>query len=386
VKNRCSDSKRVIVFIGIFIVVLFLTGLTGCTSEGTKVSTLPPISITQSLSYSSEPYRTTPQTTPGTKTTTFSDPTTNDSTVEIVRKVGDSVVTILTERVNWAKQLLPIPESGAGTGIIINRDGFIATNYHVIENATNIQVYLPDGRLLSARVQGIDPFSDVGVIKIDAQDLPAITFGDSNALEIGQPVIAIGNAFVLSGGYTVTAGIISALSRSIQLENKPIVHDLIQTDAAINPGNSGGPLITLDGKVVGINTANISSAQNIGFAVSSAVAFPVTEQLVKHGKIIWPWLGIDAITLTPLIASEMNLQTKEGVVILNVYDGWSGAKIGLTEKDVIMAIDDKPVKSVIELQEEIRIHRVGEIVKLQYVHNGQMHTESVTLEQTPEHF
>ena len=204
-----------------------------------------------------------------------------------VEKIAPCVVTILTEWVDYSYFLQPTPYRGAGSGVIFTQDGYIVTNGHVVENAKDIKVILPDGSFFLASLVGVDPFTDLAVIKVDAHSLPVANFGDSEALHLGQPVIAIGNAFDLPGGHTVTLGIVSALGRSIKTSDGIILHDLIQTDAAINPGNSGGPLLTLDGKVIGINTARIGGgAENIGFAVSSATIEPVIEQLVRHGTVV----------------------------------------------------------------------------------------------------
>jgi serine protease Do len=326
--------------------------------------------------------QTSPSITPGSSENTRA----LNSITEVINMVGSSVVMVVTEGVDWANYLEPVPVQGAGSGVIINSDGYIVTNNHVIEGAKSVKVYLSDTRVLDATIQGVDAFSDLAVIKIYAPELKVAIWGDSTKLTIGQPVIAIGNAFVLSGGYTVTSGIVSALGRSIQIGNKPIIHNLIQTDAAINPGNSGGPLVTFDGKVVGINTAMIGDAENIGFSVSSAVAESVTNQLIKHGRILWPWLGIDVLTITPLIAEELNLNQVNGVVIIKVFNDSPGAKIGLEEKDILLAIAGNNIKSVTDLQEELQKHRIGEEIQLTYLRGGQTTKTVIKLEQPPNHF
>jgi serine protease Do len=308
------------------------------------------------------------------------------SVTDVVQRIGGSVVSITTEGVNYSYFLEPTPRRGAASGIIFSPDGSIITNNHAVDKAQKIKVLLPDGRIFDATLQGRDPFSDLAVVKIAADKLTAVTLGDSDKLEVGQSVVAIGNALDLTGSHTVTLGIISALGRSIQVGNNPILHDIIQTDAAINPGNSGGPLVTLDGEVVGINTAMIGGAENIGFAVSSATAQPVITELIKHGKIIWPWLGVDAITLTPLIASELGLTVKEGVLIQQVYTGGPLAKTGLAERDIITVLADTQTKSVKELQAVVRSHRVGEEVEIKFIQGGKTKTAKLILEQTPEHF
>jgi serine protease Do len=308
------------------------------------------------------------------------------SVIDVVRKVGPSVVAILTERLDYSYYLEPVPSKGGGSGFIISSDGYIATNNHVVNQAKSIKVVLADGRILDAKVQGTDSFSDVAVIKINAQNLSAITFSDSRKLQIGQPVVAIGNAFLLAGGYTVTQGIVSALGRSIQIGDEPIIHDMIQTDAAINPGNSGGPLVTMNGEVIGINTAKIGGGENVGFAVSSARAEPVTAQIIKHGKIIWPWLGIDGVTLTSIIAADMGLPVKEGILVMRIYSGGPASRAGVVAKDIITMLGDTQVKTADELQTALMQRRVGEEVKITFIHDGKIKTANAVMDLTPEFY
>lgn len=369
-------------------VMISLIFQAGCGSATPSPSTLPPITISPTVTGIAgevTPVSRTPGNSPISPSPT-SNPSLSDSISATVKKIGPSVVMVLSQGVDWSHYLQPVPQNGAGSGFILTPDGYIVTNYHVVEKASSIKVYLPDGRLLDATVQGADPFTDIAVVKIDAQNLPSINFGDSSKLDIGQPVVAIGNAFALPGGYSVTSGIISAVDRSIQIGDNPILHGLLQTDAAINPGNSGGPLVTLDGDVIGVNTAMIGGGQNIGFAISSAVAQPVAEHLIKHGQIIWPWLGIDTLTLTPLLSEELRLPDIEGVAIVRVFDGGPASKAGLKNKDIILALNTTQVKSDIQLEEETRKYTVGDQVQVKYVEDGQTRTATVTLEQTPSNY
>ena len=307
--------------------------------------------------------------------------------VVTVEKIAPCVVTILTEWVDYSYFLQPTPYRGAGSGVIFTQDGYIVTNGHVVENAKDIKVILPDGSFFAARLVGVDSFTDLAVIKVDAHSLPVANFGDSKALHLGQPVIAIGNAFDLPGGHTVTLGIVSALGRSIKTYDGIILHDLIQTDAAINPGNSGGPLLTLDGKVIGINTARIGGgAENIGFAVSSATIEPVIEQLVRHGKIIWPWLGIEAVTLTPALTIELNLSVKQGVLVDEVYNGGPADKAGLQKGDVVVSVAGEQVATVLELQNTVRKHGIGQEVEVSFIRDYRTQKVDVTLQQIPKEF
>lgn len=286
---------------------------------------------------------------------------------DVVTRVSPSVVSVITQRVQYSLFLQPIPLEGAGTGVIFGSNGYIVTNNHVVEEASTLTVALPDGRTFPAKVVGTDPLSDLAVIKVDAQGLPAAAFGNSDKLKVGEWVIAIGNAQALPGGPTVTIGIVSALGRSIPASGGVTLHDLIQTDAAINPGNSGGPLVNLAGEVIGINTAIIEGAQNIGFAIASDTVVPVRDDLVRYGRISWPWLGISAATLTPAIAADLKLPVNKGVVIDGVYRDGPAQKAGLQPNDVIIQIAGDKVETVTELQKAIRKHKVGEDIELTFV-------------------
>jgi serine protease Do len=309
----------------------------------------------------------------------------SSSLPEIVRRAGDSVVTVITEGAEYSYFLAPSPSAGVGSGIIISRDGFILTNNHVITGFQKIRVVLHNGSIREARLQGKDAFNDLAVLKIDATDLAAIELGDSDKLQVGQTVVSIGNAFNLSGGSTVTQGIISALGRSIQVGDHPILHNVIQTDAAINPGSSGGPLVNLDGEVIGINTAAIISGENVGFAIASATAKLAIDQLIQHGKILTPWLGIDAITLTPVVASELGFNYEEGIMVERVFAG-PAVKADLEYKDIITQIDNVPIVSVIGLQSEMNKRRSGDEIQIRFIRNGTSKTVKLVLEQTPENY
>jgi serine protease Do len=206
--------------------------------------------------------------------------------VQVVKAVSPAVVTVTTStaRVGFFGQ--QVTGRGVGTGFIVRSDGVIVTNQHVVENATGITVSLADGRKLAARVLATDRDRDLAVLKVDAEDLPAVTLGDSSTAVVGERVVAIGYALDLSGGPTVTSGIISSLQRTIQVQDPSegsvrTYRDILQTDAALNPGNSGGPLVTLDGRVVGVNVAGSSQAENIGFAITINAAKSLIQQAIN---------------------------------------------------------------------------------------------------------
>jgi serine protease Do len=297
-----------------------------------------------------------------------------------------SVVTVLTERVDYSYFLQPTPYEGAGSGVVYRPDGYVITNNHVVDQADSITVILQDGRILEGELWGADPLTDLAVIKIQASNLPAATMGDSGKLELGDEVMAIGNAFDLPGGHSVTKGIVSALGRFVILRDGIILRDLIQTDAAVNPGNSGGPLVDENGDVIGLNTAIVGGAENIGFAISTAIAVPVIDALIKNRMLTWPWLGIAAVDLTPAIARDLNISHGDGVLVHQVYGGGPAADAGLRAKDVIVKFSGRNVSCVAELAELIRTSRIGDTVDVDFVRNSKGHTATISLEQSPRRF
>ena len=228
---------------------------------------------------------------------------------EILAKVEPAVVSIRTRTLSLGDFLRPVPGEGAGTGFVIAPDGVIVTNNHVVAGAQTIEVVFADDRKMPARVLGRDPTTDLAVLKVDASDLPVAALGDSDAMRVGDDVIAIGNALGLEGGPTVTRGIVSAEDRTITAENGIRLEHVIQTDTAINPGNSGGPLVNSAGEVVGINTAVAGEAQNIGFSIAINAAKPIIDELRQGATRTRPFLGVKMFTLTPSIAEELGIKT-----------------------------------------------------------------------------
>jgi len=268
-----------------------------------------------------------------------------------------------------------------GSGFIVRPDGYVLTNNHVIEGAKEIVVTLADGRRLNGKVMGRDPRYDLAVVKIDATRLPAVELGDSDGIRPGDFAIAIGNPYGLQ--HTVTAGIISGLARSIDGDPKePGIY--IQTDAAINRGNSGGPLIDIDGRVVGINTAIIPQAQGIGFAIPINVAKNALDDLIAGKKLVYPWLGVGLQELTSDLADYFGMRDATGVVIAYVYPGSPAQKAGLREGDVILKLDDRKMETTSQLQSEVRSHKAGDRVILQIWRDRATRYVTVTLGEMPD--
>jgi serine protease Do len=260
-------------------------------------------------------------------------------------------------------------EQSLGSGVIISDDGYIITNFHVVEKADEIKVTLYDKRVFSGKVIGSDPKTDIAVIKISARNLPAIKWGDADKLQVGEFVLAFGNSFGLS--HTVTLGIVSALGRA----NVGIAdyEDFIQTDAAINPGNSGGPLVNIKGELVGINTAIFSRTggyQGIGFAVPSNMARSVMKQLLKDGKVVRGWLGVTIQDVSQGLAREFGLSDLTGVLVTDIFPGSPAEEAGLNRGDVILEVNDRKVKDVVSLRNMISQSDVGGRLKLKTFREG----------------
>ncbi len=317
--------------------------------------------------------------------------------VTVIKKSMPAVVNISTITLVEDFFFGVYPSSGVGSGFIIDPKGYILTNYHVVEGARKIDVTLSEGKKYPGRVVGYDKRSDLAVIKIDAENLPALPLGDSDKLEPGQFAIAIGNPYGLNR--TVTLGIVSALNRTIVEPNGVRLENLIQTDAAINPGNSGGPLINIKGEVIGINTAIKSDAQGIGFAIPINKAKQIADKLIKEGKITYPWIGIRGYAITPDMLDYIKFPVNKGVVIAEVVPGGPADKAGLkggnrviyvdstqiiVGGDIITKIDGKPVESMEELRAEIQKIKVGDTVVLTYIRGGKEYTVKVKLEAMPE--
>ncbi|MBI4300244.1 MAG: trypsin-like peptidase domain-containing protein [Chloroflexi bacterium] len=302
---------------------------------------------------------------------------------KVTEEVRPAVVSIFVRTVSTNFFLQAVPQEGAGSGVIFDKAGFIVTNNHVVEGATKMDVVLPDGRSFSGTLIGRDPTTDLAVVKIDGQNLPIAPLGDASKMQIGDWVVAIGNALGLEGGPTVTQGVISALNRTIAANSSSSLENLIQTDAAINPGNSGGPLVNLDGEVIGINTAIISQAQGIGFAISINSAKPIIQELQEKGKIVRPWIGISLVAVTPSIASQLGLSVEEGILVMDVLRGGPADTAGLRRGDIITEVEGKKMKASRDLTDLISSHKVGDKIEATYMRSGKSAKVTVTLGERP---
>lgn len=299
----------------------------------------------------------------------------------VVTEVMPSVVSVTSEMV-VSGLFGQSTEYVAGSGILIDSEGYIATNNHVVEDAQSIYVELTDGRIFPASIVGTDPLSDLAVITVNATDLPYAYWGNSSSLSLGEWVLAIGNA--LGEGITVTEGIVSRLNVPVNLEGN-ILYGLIQTTAAINPGNSGGPLVNTSGEVIGITSVKIvaSEVEGIGYAISSHEARPIIEDLIRHGRVTYPWLGVSVSTVTPLVAASKHLSVDRGALIAEIVADCPAQAAGLQIGDIIIRFADKEITNLTDLVQAIRGSEIGEEVEIVFVRGNDTRTTSAQLIERP---
>jgi S1-C subfamily serine protease len=301
--------------------------------------------------------------------------------VDLIEKASQSVVNVNTIRIFRDLFYRVVPVQGMGSGFIIDNEGYVLTNNHVIAEAREITVTLSDGRVFQGQLAGTSRSTDVAVIKIEGENLTPAMLGDSDKLRVGQRVFAIGNPFGLVGGPTVTSGVISALNRTINSEQGAF-EGLVQTDAAINPGNSGGPLIDIEGKVVAINTAIIPFAQGIGFAVPINAAKACTNDILL-GIVRKPWLGITGFTITKDVAAQYRLPVESGVLVAGVESDSPSSKAGMKKDDIILGMDGQKISSIEDLRNMLKEKQPGEEVELTVLRDSKQSQLRVILERMP---
>lgn len=309
----------------------------------------------------------------------------NTPIVAAAKKVGPAVVGITNKAyVRDIFNRVQLTERGTGSGVIYDKSGLIATNNHVVEGASEIIVSLTDGRSVKGKVLGADAATDLAVVKIDEKNLPVADFGDSSTLQVGEPAIAIGNPLGLEFRGSVTAGVISALNRSIQLGERKF--DLIQTDAAINPGNSGGALVNAEGEVVGINSAKIavSGVEGIGFAIPINSAKPILDELANKGRVVRPYIGASLVDKDIATRYGFDIDLHDGIFVMKVWDGSPSAKAGLRPGDIILKFNGEKIDKVIELRAKLAELKVGDSVDVVVLRGGSEETIHMTLEEIPE--
>jgi len=273
-------------------------------------------------------------------------------------------------------------EIAQGSGFLVTADGFILTNNHLVGEAEEIAVQLGDGRKFTGKIVGTDPETDVAVVRIPAENLPYVELANSDTLEVGEWVIAIGNPFGLS--HTVTAGIVSAKGR--QGMGVSYYEDFIQTDAAINLGNSGGPLLNLDGKAVGINTAIIGPGGNIGIglAIPISMAKVVYEQLKENGKVVRGYLGVEISNLEAGMGEFFGVQNGKGAVVMRVLEDSAAAKAGIKADDIIVEVEGEPIATATDLMNRVALHKPGSKINVVVLRDGKRKTVAITLDKRPQ--
>lgn len=306
------------------------------------------------------------------------------TTVEAVRALGPSVVQISADTAVISLYNQIVPQTGVGSGIIIDKLGNILTNNHVVEGADLVTVTLNDGRSYPATLVGSDNITDLAVIKISAAKLIPAKFGRSADLQVGEDVIAVGHALGLKGGPTVSKGVVSALERTIQTDAQRAMVDLIQTDASINPGNSGGPLANSKGEVIGINTAIIDDSNGIGFAINIDDAHVVVDQILASGTVLRGFLGITPFNVTDSIREQINLPVADGVIIASVVTGFPAEKSGLQREDVIVMLNEVSIENAGDLSKFLLDNPPGSEVQVRFYRNGELQTMVIVLADKPD--
>lgn len=386
---------------------LLLIGAAGCDQLASVPQALPAIKPTPAAGAPTNPSAAPPAAAPARRPPAVTDERAGRvatsqaapfSVRDVVERVKPAVVQIVTEQAGQRTDPLSGSTSrqrGIGSGVIFDSAGRILTNHHVVAGARSMTVALPDGRTFDARLVGVDPDTDLAVIQIQGDNLPAAPLGDSDQLAVGDGLVAIGNALGLPGGPTVTTGVVSALGRTVQEpsgeDDEPgaVLYDAIQTDAAINPGNSGGPLVNMYGEVIGMNTMIVGMAergvpaQGIGFAIAINTAKPIADQIVATGRAVHPYLGIAYQWLGGASARQRQADGKQGVVVQRVASDSPAARAGMQRGDLITSINGQPLGEEAAVAKAIQKQRPGDTIQLTIQRDDQERTLSVTLGERP---
>ncbi|MCI7478185.1 MAG: trypsin-like peptidase domain-containing protein [Selenomonadales bacterium] len=305
----------------------------------------------------------------------------NTPVVRAAKEVGPAVVGITNKAVarDWFNNQVQV-EQGVGSGVIFRADGYIVTNYHVIAGAQEIVVSLPDERSFTGQVIGADELTDLAVVKIDATDLKVAEFGNSDDIMVGEPAIAIGNPMGLEFQGSVTSGVISALNRTLDINERQL--KLIQTDAAINPGNSGGALVNADGKVIGINSAKLAAngVEGMGFAIPINSVRAIVDELMSNGKVLRPYIGVGVFDKETAARQGYRLNAEKGVYVEEITLNGPADKAGIRRGDLILEIDGKEINKVGELRAVILDHKAGDTIRVKIERDGSKNDVDVVLE------
>ena len=316
----------------------------------------------------------------------------NTPVVQVAKNIGPAVVGITNKAVvnesyfdffRGSNVEIPHETEGVGSGVIFRKDGYIVTNNHVIAGAKELIVSLSDGNTLTGELVGADELTDLAVVKVNADNLPFATFGNSDEIMVGEPVVAIGNPLGLEFQGSVTVGVVSALNRTLEIADKTV--KLIQTDAAINPGNSGGALLNYDGEVIGINSAKLATTgvEGMGFAIPINTVQTIIDELMEKGYVARPYLGVTIFDKQTAARYGYQLTIDKGVYVFQIYVGGPADRAGLQRGDVILSIEGKAVNSVAEVRTEIMAKKIGDTIKVTYDRDGKENTAEVVLQEMP---
>ncbi len=308
----------------------------------------------------------------------------NTPVVQVAKNVGPTVVGITNKAVALDFFNRQVETEGVGSGVIFRNDGYIVTNNHVIANSKELIVSLADGNSVPGTLVGADEMTDIAVVKIDAKDLPTAHFGNSDEIMVGEPVVAIGNPMGLEFQGSVTVGVISALNRTLDLDDKRF--KLIQTDAAISPGNSGGALVNYDGEIIGINSAKLakSGVEGMAFAIPINTVQYVINELMEKGYVARPYLGVTIFDKPTAARYGYQLNISKGVYVFQVSLNSPAGRAGIQRGDIILSIDDKEVNSVNEIRADIAARKVGDTVKVVFDRDGTQQSIQLVLQEMPQ--
>jgi len=374
-------TKYLVIFL-IFMLSLMLG--TGCAVPYIDISPSPPPSPAPPPTPAPPPEPINPTWTPP-PTVTANQSIVLPSIADVVAQVKPSVVAITTEVATFDFFNRPFTQQGAGSGWILDENGIIVTNNHVVEGASSITVTLDDGRTFTVDIDSVftDRLNDLAILKVDAQNLPALKIGDSSKLRTGDWVVAIGNA--LGQGIRATEGIVSRQEVSIPVSQAQTLYDLIETSAAINPGNSGGPLVNLSGEVIGITSAKIATigVEGMGYAISTETAIPIIEELIKNGYVVRPWLGVILYTVDEFAVMRYDLAVEEGILLTLVVEGSPADKAGLEDGDVIVSVDGKKIATAEEMIKLIHSSQIGQEIEITYWRGNTENTTMLTPSESP---
>lgn len=308
----------------------------------------------------------------------------NTPVVQVAKNVGPAVVGITNKAIARDFFNRPVEMEGVGSGVIFRADGYIVTNYHVIEGAKEIIVSLSDGSTINGTLVGSDEMTDIAVVKVDAKDLPTAQFGNSDEIMVGEPVVAIGNPMGLEFQGSVTVGVISALNRTLELNDRRF--SLLQTDAAISPGNSGGALVNFDSEVIGINSAKLAKTEveGIAFAIPSNIVQNVINEIMEKGYVARPYLGVVLFDKQTAARYGYQLNIDKGVYVYQISLDSPAGRAGFQRGDIILKIDDKEYNSASDIRNEIASRKIGDKIKITFDRDGKEETVEVVLAEMPQ--